>query len=120
MIDAGDVHRHARKSLQVYGKRRLLFTTLLRDEISPFAEFAAPEGGLAFWLWLKENVDLDALDRQAQLEGVRFLPSNSFRTTNSSTRNGLRLGFASLNEAELREAVRRLSAALRSSLRAGT
>jgi GntR family transcriptional regulator/MocR family aminotransferase len=119
MIDAGDVHRHARKSLQIYGKRRALFTELLRDNLLPFADFKVPEGGLAFWLWLKDTVDLERLDRHAQLEGVGFLPPASFRVADTLPGNGLRLGFASLNEAELREAIRRLGAALGSSQQAG-
>jgi GntR family transcriptional regulator / MocR family aminotransferase len=107
LIRSGELHRHARKALQVYHGRRDAFAQLLRENFADAIDFKTPDGGLAFWLTFREQETLDAIEKNAPRHGVRFLPSRSFAIAPYEQR-GLRLGYASLNDDEASEAVRRL------------
>jgi GntR family transcriptional regulator / MocR family aminotransferase len=112
LIELGEIHRHARKVLQIYGERRALMAKLLGEAFDERVAFTLPEGGLAVWLRFEAGVDLARLAELARAEHVRFLPGAAFSTDGRPVQ-GIRLGFASLNEAELRRAIDRLSAAYR-------
>ena len=63
---------------------------------------------LAFWL--RFRADLDRIEARAAASGLRFASSRSFMTREDAER-GLRIGFASLNEGETREALQALKQA---------
>jgi GntR family transcriptional regulator / MocR family aminotransferase len=107
LIESGELHRHARKALQVYHGRRDAFAQLLRENFDDAVDFKVPDGGLAFWVKFSDSTVLDTIERDAPNSGVRFLPSRSFAISPYEQR-GLRLGYASLNLDEATEAVRRL------------
>ena len=107
LIQSGELHRHARKALQVYLDRRNNFAHLLRAHFDGLIDFKMPNGGLAFWLSFRDASILDAIERGAAGRRVRLLPSRSFAIAPYEQR-GLRLGFASLNPNEAGEALRRL------------
>lgn len=107
LIDAGELRRHARKSLRVYAQRREAAAVLLRAQLGEWVDFRAPDGGLAFWLTFGDAGRLDRLEAQAPAIGLRFLPSRGFSALPDGPR-GLRFGFASLTPDELGMAVERL------------
>ncbi len=107
LIDSGELHRHARKALQVYHGRRDAFAQLLRQNFGDTIDFKVPDGGLSFWIKFGDPAMLDTIEKDAQKCGVRFLPSRSFAIAPYEQR-GLRLGYASLTLDEATEAVRRL------------
>lgn len=109
LIDSGEVRRHVRKVTQVYAKRRAAFAVTLR-ELEGLANFATPDGGLAFWLHFSNLKALDRIESRAPGLGVWVAPSRSFMARKDAPR-GLRLGFASLTEQEAREGIRRLRSA---------
>jgi GntR family transcriptional regulator / MocR family aminotransferase len=112
LIELGELHRHTRKVLQRYRERRTLMAELLAEAFDERVTFTLPDGGLAVWLRFDPSVDLQQLAVLARIQRVQFMPSAAF-STNDKTVHGLRLGFASLDEAELRRAVQRLDAAYR-------
>lgn len=107
LIQSGELHRHARKALQVYLGRRNGFAKLLHENFGGMVDFKVPDGGLAFWLTFRDADILNAIEQDAPRHGLRFLPSRSFAIAPYEQR-GLRLGYASLNAEEAIEAVRRL------------
>jgi GntR family transcriptional regulator/MocR family aminotransferase len=107
LIESGELHRHARKALQVYLSRRNAFAHLLQENFDDIIDFKVPDGGLAFWIKFRDSAVLDAIERAVPHSGVRFLPSRSFAIAPYEHR-GLRLGYASLNLDEATEAVHRL------------
>ncbi len=117
LIESGELHRHARKALQVYLRRRNAFADLLRENFGKAVDFKIPDGGLSFWLKFGDPAVLDAIEKDASRCGVRFLPSRSFAVPPYQQR-GLRLGYASLNPEEATEAVRRLRRSADSAIRA--
>lgn len=104
LIASGELRRHVRKTHAVYAERRQSFATALRRHLADLAEFDVPEGGLAYWLRFRDPAVLDRIDRGAASERLRFAPSTSFAVPPSQER-GLRLGFASLEEAEAERAL---------------
>ena len=110
LIDAGELRRHARKTGLIYGERRLAFAGALRRHLGEDALFDTPDGGLAFWVRFRDAAMLDRIERGAARADIRFAPPESYAVP-PATEKGLRLGFASLTEAEADEALSRLKAA---------
>jgi GntR family transcriptional regulator / MocR family aminotransferase len=110
LITLGEIHRHTRKVLQIYGHRRAMMGQLLTDAFDGRIDFDLPAGGLAVWLRFDAAVDPVRFAALAQAEGVRFQPGSVF-ATDARPVQGARLGFASLDDNELRRGVQRLGAA---------
>jgi GntR family transcriptional regulator/MocR family aminotransferase len=107
LIETGEVRRHVRKVTQVYARRRVTFAQLLAQELEGLADFATPDGGLAFWLRFRDMKALDRLEARAPALGLWVAPSRSYVTRPDAPR-GLRLGFASLTTEEAKDGLRRL------------
>ena len=110
LIDSGELRRHTRKVMKLYGERREFFAGLLKTLFGSRIEFTLPDGGLAFWVTFKDT-DLDHLAAAAARHGVAVLPASAFITTPRSV-HAARLGFASMDMVELKKATQRLRAAL--------
>jgi GntR family transcriptional regulator/MocR family aminotransferase len=107
MIEAGEVKRHTRRALKLYGERRRIFAELLRARLGRRLEFQLPDGGLAIWVRVAEEIDLARASKAAARLGLRFYPGDAFSIDGAPVA-GARLGFARLNPAELEQAVERL------------
>jgi len=105
LIETGEVRRHVRKTAQIYAARRDAFAHSLQQEMGALVDFEVPEGGLAFWLRFRDIAALDRLEARAPSVGLSFASSHSFAAAPDAER-GLRIGFASLTEAEAREGLR--------------
>jgi GntR family transcriptional regulator/MocR family aminotransferase len=110
LINSGELRRHARKVTRIYAARRLSFAAALREQMADSVDFRMPDGGLAFWLTFPRWGDLDRIEGAAPSLGLRLAPSRSFATTEDAPR-GLRIGFASLDQAEACRAIGLLASA---------
>jgi GntR family transcriptional regulator/MocR family aminotransferase len=111
IMTAGVLKSHARKVLRIYAERRECLATALQAELGDAVEFSLPPGGLALWVNFAPHISLLTLATAGLKHGVGITPGQVF-AVNSDKIQGARLGFGSLNETELREAVRRLTQAL--------
>ncbi|MEQ1601532.1 MAG: PLP-dependent aminotransferase family protein [Methylophilaceae bacterium] len=111
LMDSGEIKRHIRRTFKIYNDRRSKLELLIHHELDALVDFALPPGGLAFWLRLKQPMTINHLTKRAQAQKVRILPGSLFADA-SGTAQAIRLGFASLNDAELVEGVLRLKRAL--------
>ncbi|MFY0578914.1 aminotransferase class I/II-fold pyridoxal phosphate-dependent enzyme [Cystobacter fuscus] len=82
----------------------------LRTALNDHVDFEVPAGGLALWVRLREGGDASGWAERARAEGVHVTAGHSFALEGQGP-EAFRLGFASLNPTELREAVRRLARA---------
>ncbi len=98
--------------LRIYARRRQSLAEALGRELGTALSFTQPQGGLALWVNFAPHIDVGALAAAGARHGVGILPGQAFATDRHKN-NGVRLGFGSLDEVELQEAVRRLKAALR-------
>jgi GntR family transcriptional regulator/MocR family aminotransferase len=110
LMNSGEIKRHIRRTLKVYNERRNVLIDLLKNELDEFVNFDPPNGGLAIWLRLNEGVDINKLVQKALLENVRILPASLF-SESAVDINAIRLGFGSLNVAELTLGIQRLKRA---------
>jgi GntR family transcriptional regulator/MocR family aminotransferase len=115
LMSSGAVKSHTRKVLRVYGARRHCLAEALRAQLGAAAEFSLPQGGLAIWVRFAAGLDPVAIAEAAEVLRVGFTPGAAFFSGGQAPTNGARLGFASMNEADLVEAVGRLGAAIRRS-----
>jgi GntR family transcriptional regulator/MocR family aminotransferase len=72
-----------------------------------------PEFGLAIWLELSPSINMLRLQADAALEKVGFIPANYYSSSEHQV-SAIRLGYAHLNEAEMRLGIQRLKTALMS------
>lgn len=111
LMKSGEIKRHIRRTLKTYNERRDILIALLQNELSDFVSFSPPSGGLAIWLHLNDGIDLHKVVQNALLERVTVLPASMFSATPLNI-NAIRLGFGSLNVAELTTGIHRFKRAL--------
>ena len=105
LFNSGDMQKHLKKSLKLYRQRRDMFCELLDDELGKQLNFEKPAGGMALWVQFNKKNPLPAIAKQASAMGL-FMSDGSFYNSPATNYNALRMGFASLNEKEMEEAVR--------------
>jgi GntR family transcriptional regulator/MocR family aminotransferase len=112
LMEDGEVERHLNRMHQVYRRRRDVLCAALRRELGDRISVEAPTGGLALWVKVAEDIDVDAWAAQALVHGVAFQPGRQF-AFDGGPLAGLRLGFSNYPEPELEEVARRMGAALK-------
>lgn len=110
LIDEGELRRHARRTTQIYADRRRAFDRALQACFGDTLSYCIPDGGLAFWLRPTDQQHLERMEQGAPAHGLSLAPSASFAADEDAPR-GLRLGFASLTEAEAARALAALATA---------
>lgn len=101
-IEEGEMHRYLKKIKKIYTERRDYFSELLNEKLKEEISFEVPQGGLAFWVEWKNNLNLGKLKKECEKNGL-FLPQNIlYQNKNISA---TRLGFGHLNFEEMEKAV---------------
>lgn len=108
LISDGTLRRHARKARRVYHARRDYLYGLLKRHFSKCAEFVLPAGGLAIWLRLNPGFHAETWARNAADLGLSVLPGAHFTLKPAEAPEAFRLGFATLSEDEISEAIKLL------------
>jgi GntR family transcriptional regulator/MocR family aminotransferase len=111
LLEEGEVARHARRARRIYAARRDFMVERLRAQLGDALALSLPSGGMALWAQVAPAIDVDAWAARGHEHGVVVYPGRRF-ALDGRPRPAFRLCFAALDERELREAVRRLAAAL--------
>ncbi len=106
-IEDGELQRHLKKSLKVYRQRRDFFCALLNDQLGEWVRFRIPDGGMAVWVVFSPSVNLSVLEEYVRSQGISLDGVAQWRAY-----QGVRLGFASLNEEEMVQSVTVLRAGI--------
>ncbi len=104
LLRNGDIDRHLKKANKIYHERRDLLCTLLRKELKGVAEFDIPAGGFSLWATFGDR-NVKTIAAGAQKLGLGMADGDDYWHQKPGRVNGVRLGFASLNEKEMVEAV---------------
>ena len=104
MFDNGEMDRHFRKTLKIYRQRRNLFCQILTSDFNDTITFSIPEGGLAVWSTFDKKIDLIKMSKDAAKKGLH-IGNGSFYKNESFITNAMRMGFASLEESKIIEAL---------------
>lgn len=118
LMESGAVNRHARRAHQVYAERWAHMDECLNEYLSGYVSYRKPEGGLAYWLELRQPADMSGFRQRLQSKGVSVIPTEHF-AFDGNPLHALRLGFASLTLAELEEGIRIIAAQLKKEKRSG-
>lgn len=100
-IESGELQRHLKKTIKIYKDRRDLFCELLNKNFSDIINFNPPEGGMAVWTRFSDQIPVHSLFPEFLKKGLYLNIDKVF----VRELNALRLGFASVNEQEIRKAM---------------
>jgi len=110
-IQEGHFARHVRRMRQLYGERLEVLKEETREKLGERLELRHVEAGLRTVGWLKGGVSAEHVARAAAERDVEVVPLSRY-AYGRSRRNGLVLGFAAVNEKELRRGVEELARVL--------
>ncbi|MGZ0783805.1 aminotransferase-like domain-containing protein [Pseudomonas saponiphila] len=96
-----------------YRQRRDAFQVALHRHFADLADWQMPEGGLFFWLSLKQPLDTRTLLQSALEQDVTFMPGEPFFSEPERNHGHLRLNFSHIDPARLDEGLKRLATVIR-------
>lgn len=104
---------HLQELRRFYRQRRDGFELALQKYFGDLAEWNSPQGGLFFWLTLKQPMDTRTLLKAALEQNVAFMPGEPFFADPDANLGYLRLNFSHIDPARLNEGLKRLAAVVR-------
>ncbi|HEY9480533.1 MAG TPA: PLP-dependent aminotransferase family protein [Gemmatimonadaceae bacterium] len=110
-ITEGHFGRHLRRMREVYAGRLRLLMEGARRELAGLLELTGVEAGLQVAGWLHEGIDDQAATRAAALRDVEVMPLSGY-SRRRMARQGLQLGFAAVDEREIKRGMTELARAL--------
>jgi GntR family transcriptional regulator/MocR family aminotransferase len=113
----GHFGRHIRRMREVYANRLLTLVACAKEELAGALEISAVEAGLQSVGWLGDGMASRAVAKAAAERGVEASPVSRYSRV-LATREGLQLGFAAVDEREIRRGVHELSRVLAAMRRA--
>jgi GntR family transcriptional regulator/MocR family aminotransferase len=96
---------------EVYAERLSVLLDAGREELAGLVEVSDIEAGLQTVGWLRDGIDERAASRAAAERGVEVTPLSRY-VRGHRTRDGLHLGFAAVDEREIRRGARELRGVL--------
>ena len=99
LMTSGDMRRHQKRMLNYYRSKRDFFSNLIDNYLKDKVTYQVPDGGLAFWLNPIKTTDLFQLKKIVNTKLISFYTPDRFSYNDDIM--GLRLGYASLSEANL-------------------
>jgi len=110
LINDGELKKHLRRVSKEYRQRREILHRCLVEGFGERIAVQEPEGGLALCVRFADEINVGQLVEKALEFDLVVRNSRQFSPTDQPE-NALRLGFASLDRDEIREATRRLAQA---------
>jgi GntR family transcriptional regulator/MocR family aminotransferase len=107
LLSAGDISRHIKKSHKVYQDRLDNTCRLLRHHLGECLTFERPGGGLAIWATYRKNISARAVAVNAGKLGLKINDGRGyfFQSDIPRPHDFIRIGFCSLDEAEMAGAI---------------
>lgn len=107
---------HLKELRGFYRQRRDAMQAALAEHFIDLADWQVPQGGLFFWLQLKQPFDTRTLLDSALAQDVVFMPGEPFFVDPERNAGYLRLNFSHVAPERLTEGVRRLAGVIREAL----
>jgi GntR family transcriptional regulator/MocR family aminotransferase len=111
LFEEGEIQRHVRRMRRLYQERREILIHTLERELSDILTIAPSRGGMALWAKVAPSLEVRQWQERCLQKGVWFATGDEY-DFGRRPQPYARLGFARLREGELKEAVRRMKAAL--------
>ena len=106
-------HNHLAELRGFYRVRRDAMQAVLQEHFSDLADWQIPQGGLFFWLTLKQPLDTRTLLKPALARNVAFMPGEPFFIDPDQHPGHLRLNFSHVAPERLGEGLKRLAEVIR-------
>ena len=110
-IAEGHFGRHLRRMREVYAGRLSTLIEAAHQRLQGLLDVSAVQAGLQTAGWLSRNVKAEAAAAAAALRNVEVVPLNRY-SRRMLPREGLQLGFAAIDEKEIKRGVADLAIAL--------
>ncbi|WP_126650816.1 MocR-like pyridoxine biosynthesis transcription factor PdxR [Chryseobacterium aureum] len=102
LIREGAVKKHIRKATVHYKNKRDFVFGLLNRHMKDIADFTLPEGGLAFWIVPKVQLDWDIVTALLLEKNIRIIHPEQY---SPNPINGFRLSYGALSEELLEQSI---------------
>ncbi|MFJ2322244.1 PLP-dependent aminotransferase family protein [Pseudomonas sp. NPDC087817] len=112
-IGSEKYQQHLSQLRGFYRERRDGFQAALETHFADLAVWNVPQGGLFFWLTLKQPLDTRTLLNEALANDVAFMPGEPFFPDPDKNLGHLRLNFSHIDPERLDEGLKRLAAVVR-------
>ncbi|MEI2274479.1 PLP-dependent aminotransferase family protein [Sphingobacterium sp. ML3W] len=107
LIKDGTIKRHIKKATNYYKTKRDITEALLKKHLGNKVSYSSPEGGLAYWIVPKKQVDWVLILEKLNMKGFSMISPESYSF--DKIFNGMRLGYASLSDQELEDFISALA-----------
>lgn len=107
LINEGKIKRHLKKANLIYKSKRDFFESILNQHLKDKIQFTKPEGGLAFWIVPKSEINVLDVYEKLNSQGIQIMSPDRFSF--NETVKGFRLGYASLSEKQIEEGIKALA-----------
>jgi DNA-binding transcriptional MocR family regulator len=105
--------QHLAELRDFYRMRRDAMQAALQQHFCDLADWEVPQGGLFFWLTLKQPLDTRTLLAPALAQNVAFMPGEPFFIEPDQHPGHLRLNFSHVAPERLSEGLKRLAGVIR-------
>jgi GntR family transcriptional regulator / MocR family aminotransferase len=112
-IREGHFGRHLRRMREVYAERLSVLLEEAQSKLAGLLKISTIEAGLQTVGWLGQGIKAESAAIAAKKYNVNVTPLNGYSWKKTSLPQGLQLGFAAIDEKEIRRGVRDLAAALK-------
>ncbi|MFB6272079.1 MAG: PLP-dependent aminotransferase family protein [Salinibacter sp.] len=110
-LEEGHFERHLRRMRTLYAERQSVLIEALNANLGDQIDISSDEAGLHLTVFLNDDLDDQVVSAALEEQGV-VAPPLSFYASRSLDREGLVLGYAALNESDIRDGVDRLGETL--------
>jgi len=110
-ITEGHFGRHLRRMRQIYAERLSILMDSARQRLAGLLEISDVEAGLQTAAWLRDGLNGESAAKAAAARNVDVTPLSRY-SRGPVAREGLQLGFAAVDAAEIRRGIRELAIAL--------
>jgi len=107
LINDGSIRKHLKRAALIYHKKRDYFDGLLQKHLREKVNYFLPDGGLAFWLVPKKEMNITQFTERMLEKGIQILKPAHYCFNSPAA--GMRLGYASLTEEQLEEGIIQLA-----------
>ena len=114
MLSSGDYRLHIEHMRKVYESRYETMIEAIDTNLKPYVEYKKPQGGSGLWLKLKdEKKSVQELANKLLRENVLIMPGSLYSIGNSDSPY-ISLSLAGLNEAQIKEGIKKIAQCLKS------
>jgi GntR family transcriptional regulator / MocR family aminotransferase len=110
LLKSGQIKKHINSKKRVYEARRTTLLKLVQQELGKYVSVKPSHYGLAFWLAVTSEINMDQLMEDLKLLRVKVSSSKKYAHSTDCPQ-GLLLGFANLNQDEATEGIKRIKQA---------